>query len=59
VAAAQHRLPATVLGWLLVCAAVLVFAHLWLRRFPRGPLEELTARAAGARRAPAAVARQS
>lgn len=58
VAAAQHRLPATVLGWLVVCAAVLVFAHLWLRRFPRGPLEELTARAAGARRAPAAVARE-
>lgn len=53
VAAAQYRVPVTVLGWLLVGAAVLLLAHLWLRRFPRGPLEELTARAAGARRAPA------
>lgn len=55
VAAAPFRLPVTVLGWMVVCAAVLGFAHLWLRRFPRGPLEEITARATGARRVPAAV----
>ncbi|MFD3743510.1 DUF418 domain-containing protein [Nocardia sp. NPDC058633] len=35
------RVPFTVGIYLLVCAAIIVFAHLWLRRFERGPVEWL------------------
>lgn len=35
------RLPVTVAGWGLVSALVLAFAHVWLRRHRRGPLEWL------------------
>lgn len=38
---AAHRVPATVGIYLLVAAATMVFAHLWLRRFDRGPVEWL------------------
>lgn len=37
----EYRLPATILGYLSVAAAVIAFAHFWLRRFPLGPLEWL------------------
>ncbi|WP_114699586.1 DUF418 domain-containing protein [Nocardia mexicana] len=35
------RVPFTVAIYLAVCAIMLVFAHLWLRRFDRGPVEWL------------------
>ncbi|MFE1591662.1 DUF418 domain-containing protein [Nocardia sp. NPDC058705] len=35
------RVPFTVAIYLLVAAAIIVFAHLWLRRFERGPVEWL------------------
>ncbi len=38
------RLPVTVLAWCAVSSLVLLAAHLWLRRFRRGPLEWLWAR---------------
>ncbi|WP_405495888.1 DUF418 domain-containing protein [Nocardia sp. NBC_00511] len=38
---ADARVPFTVGIYLLVCALMLVFAHLWLRRFERGPVEWL------------------
>lgn len=38
---AQSRVPATVALFVLVSALVGLFAHLWLRRFQRGPLEWL------------------
>lgn len=41
----QWRLPVTIGGWALTSALVLLAAHLWLRRFGRGPLEWLWARA--------------
>lgn len=37
----QWRLPVTVGAYLMVCLAVMVLAHLWLRRFARGPVESL------------------
>lgn len=48
------RLPVTVLGWLLVSAVVLTCAHLWLKRFRRGPLEWLWIRGYQALARPAA-----
>lgn len=42
--APQWRLVTTIGGYLLVAAAVLVFAHLWQRRFRRGPVEWLWVR---------------
>ncbi|WP_066640853.1 DUF418 domain-containing protein [Serinicoccus hydrothermalis] len=39
------RLPATLLGYAVIVLAVCVFAHLWLRRFPVGPVEWLWKRA--------------
>lgn len=41
------RLPLTLAGWLLTSVIVLAAAHLWLRRWPRGPLEWLWARGYG------------
>jgi uncharacterized protein len=38
---AQHRVPATVGVFVVVIAVVTTFAHLWLRRFDRGPVEWL------------------
>ncbi|TDK27500.1 DUF418 domain-containing protein [Luteimonas aestuarii] len=38
---ADSRVPATVAVFLAVAGMVMVFAHLWLRRFRRGPLEWL------------------
>ncbi|WKG07131.1 DUF418 domain-containing protein [Nocardia sp. PE-7] len=35
------RVPFTVVIYLLVAAAIIIFAHLWLRRFERGPVEWL------------------
>ncbi|MBJ8345598.1 DUF418 domain-containing protein [Antrihabitans sp. YC2-6] len=35
------RVPVTVGVYLAVCAIVVAFAHLWLRRFQRGPVEWL------------------
>ncbi|WP_280265931.1 DUF418 domain-containing protein [Nocardia wallacei] len=35
------RVPFTVAIYLTVCAIMLTFAHLWLRRFDRGPVEWL------------------
>ncbi|MBF6170529.1 DUF418 domain-containing protein [Nocardia blacklockiae] len=35
------RVPFTVAVYLGVCAVMLVFAHVWLRRFERGPVEWL------------------
>ncbi|MGW8651451.1 DUF418 domain-containing protein, partial [Nocardia salmonicida] len=35
------RVPFTVAIYLLVAAAIILFAHLWLRRFERGPVEWL------------------
>ncbi|MFI6219418.1 DUF418 domain-containing protein [Nocardia salmonicida] len=35
------RVPFTVAIYLLVAAAIIIFAHLWLRRFERGPVEWL------------------
>lgn len=37
----QHRVPATVGVFVVVIAVVTVFAHLWLRKFHRGPVEWL------------------
>lgn len=37
------RVPATVGVWVVVAAAVALAAHLWLRRFERGPLEAVWA----------------
>ena len=50
----SQRVPATVALYLLVSAAIMLFAHLWLRRFSRGPLEGLWN--AGYRRPGSAVA---
>lgn len=33
------RVPATMLGYVAVMAAVVIFAHFWLNRFPLGPVE--------------------
>ncbi|UGT44338.1 DUF418 domain-containing protein [Nocardia yamanashiensis] len=52
------RVPFTVGVYLLVSALMLVFAHLWLRRFERGPVEWLwnaSYRALTERRQPAAA----
>ncbi|WP_372494198.1 MULTISPECIES: DUF418 domain-containing protein [Nocardia] len=38
---ADARVPFTVAIHLFVCAVMVVFAHLWLRRFERGPVEWL------------------
>ncbi|WP_083913520.1 DUF418 domain-containing protein [Nocardia concava] len=38
---ANSRVPFTVGIYVLVCALMLSFAHLWLRRFERGPVEWL------------------
>lgn len=38
------HLPVTVAGGLLIGAIVLALAHVWLRHFPRGPLEALWSR---------------
>ncbi|MGV0805389.1 DUF418 domain-containing protein [Mycolicibacterium setense] len=38
---AAQRVPATVAVYLSVVAVVMCFAHLWLRRFRRGPVEWL------------------
>lgn len=46
-APASWRLPLTLAGWLITSALVLAAAHLWLRRWPRGPLEWLWARGYG------------
>ncbi|WP_460696904.1 DUF418 domain-containing protein [Nocardia thraciensis] len=35
------RVPFTVAIYLAVCAIMLIFAHVWLRRFDRGPVEWL------------------
>lgn len=45
-AAAEYRFGATVLAFLAVCAVEIALAHLWSRRFARGPLEQLSAWAA-------------
>jgi len=37
----ESRVPATIGLYLLVCALIMVFAHAWLQRFQRGPLELL------------------
>ncbi|MGV9673697.1 DUF418 domain-containing protein [Nocardia sp. NPDC003482] len=37
----NERVPFTVGIYLLVCALMMVFAHAWLRRFARGPVEWL------------------
>lgn len=37
----QHRVPITVAIYVVVTIVVIVFAHLWLRRFDRGPFEWL------------------
>ncbi|MBL1073849.1 DUF418 domain-containing protein [Nocardia sp. 2] len=37
----NSRVPFTVAVYLVVCAFMLVFAHFWLRRFERGPVEWL------------------
>ncbi|MGV0835421.1 DUF418 domain-containing protein [Mycolicibacterium thermoresistibile] len=39
--APQHRVPTTIVVYLAVAALMIVFAHLWLRRFDRGPVEWL------------------
>ncbi|MDV3130286.1 DUF418 domain-containing protein [Mycobacterium sp. 21AC1] len=36
-----YRVPMTVVTYLVVIAVVITFAHLWLRRFRRGPVEWL------------------
>jgi uncharacterized protein len=36
---AEQRVPATVAIYLVVAAVTMTFAHLWLRRFDRGPVE--------------------
>lgn len=46
-APASWRLPLTLAGWLFNNALVLAAAHLWLRRWPRGPLEWLWAKSHG------------
>ncbi|MFF0633374.1 DUF418 domain-containing protein [Nocardia sp. NPDC004151] len=38
---ANARVPFTVGIYVMVCALMLVFAHFWLRRFERGPVEWL------------------
>lgn len=43
------RVPATVLGYLLISAIIVVFAHLWLRRFRLGPVEWVWKRAGDVR----------
>jgi uncharacterized protein len=37
----EHRVPGTVALYVVVSAAVVLAAHLWLRRFERGPVEAL------------------
>ncbi|ORA35651.1 hypothetical protein BST13_13980 [Mycobacterium aquaticum] len=39
--APQHRVPATIAIYLTVVVVIVTFAHLWLRRFRRGPVEWL------------------
>ncbi|GGK92595.1 DUF418 domain-containing protein [Nocardia jinanensis] len=39
--APEARVPFTVAIYLTVCAVIALFAHLWLRRFERGPVEWL------------------
>ena len=39
----SQRLPVTVLLYLLLCPVLMLVAHLWLRRFRRGPLEAVWA----------------
>ncbi|MGW5388270.1 DUF418 domain-containing protein [Nocardia sp. NPDC003963] len=39
--APEARVPFTVAIYLTVCAVITLFAHLWLRRFERGPVEWL------------------
>ncbi|WP_084523417.1 DUF418 domain-containing protein [Nocardia inohanensis] len=54
----DSRVPFTIGVYLLVCALMLAFAHLWLRRFERGPVEWLwhvSYRAITVRRQPAAA----
>jgi uncharacterized protein len=56
----QLRVPGTVLTYLAVVAVVTLFANLWLRRYPRGPVELVwawTYRALTPRRVVRAVAR--
>lgn len=38
---AQTRVPATLALYLVVALSILAFAHVWLRRFQRGPVEWL------------------
>jgi uncharacterized protein len=38
---AEQRVPATVAIYLVLAAITMTFAHLWLRRFDRGPVEWL------------------
>lgn len=35
----QWRVPATMVGYVVIAALVVASAHLWLRWFPRGPVE--------------------
>lgn len=53
----SQRLPTTVLLYLALCPLLMLAAHLWLRRFDRGPLEAVWAGAHGglARRRAAAA----
>lgn len=41
---ATWRLPVTVAGWVVVSVVVALAAHLWLRRFDKGPVEWAWAR---------------
>lgn len=43
------RLPVTIAAFVVLTAAIALFAHLWLRRFALGPVEWLWKRAAGTR----------
>jgi uncharacterized protein len=38
---AEHRVPMTIVVYAAVIAIVMTFAHLWLRRYERGPVEWL------------------
>jgi uncharacterized protein len=38
---AQHRVPVTIAIYIVVIAIVMTFAHVWLRRYDRGPVEWL------------------
>lgn len=39
--ASALRLPVTILAWTGICVLICALAHLWLRRFTRGPVEML------------------